>query len=81
MGSPKQRAAIIKLSSPLLASQALARRLFLPIRAHVDVAASRTAPGTYDLAGKRWHLGIVWRCRSDPDVGTRRLFSMAELAE
>src|SRR5262245_54439912 len=38
-------------SSPLLAGQALARRLFLPVRSHVDVRLARCT----------WHTRAYWR--------------------
>ena len=35
------------------------RRLFLPIRTHVYVAATRPTLGAHGLAGKRRDLGVV----------------------
>src|SRR5262245_11718498 len=47
-------------SAPLLAGQAFTRRLFLPVRSHVDVATTRPTLGADDLVAEPRDLGIGW---------------------
>jgi hypothetical protein len=42
----------------MVAGEALARRLFLPVRPHVDLTTTRPALGAHDLARKRRDLGV-----------------------
>jgi hypothetical protein len=54
---------------PSLAGQALARRLLLPVRPHVDVAARAQHFAHTTFLGKPQHLGVV-RVLRDIDQAT-----------